>query len=264
VLPDGSLLVIDQGKNALIKFDSKGTVVGTFTGQNTPAGELKNPTGVAADAQGNIYIADTWNHRVVKLNPALQFVTTWGTYASTNGIVSASPGTFYGPRAVAVDSQGNVYVTDTGNKRIEEFNSDGKFLAAFGGVGTAPGQLNEPVGIAFTQDGNLVVADLWNRRIQVLGPDGTAKRQWTVATWQTNVHNEPYVAVAPNGTVYVSDPMAQPGRILVYGADGSPEAVWEVSGAGLSYPTGLAVGPNNTLYVTDSQNHRVVVLAGRP
>ena len=261
VMPDGSLLVVDQGTSSVTKINPADSVVASFTGTGTTA--LKNPTGVGFDSQGNVFVADTWNHRIVKLDSSLHFVSTWGAYGTTGGQASGQPAAFYGPRAVAVDAKGDVFVTDTGNKRIQEFDNSGKFLAQFGGVGDGPGRLNEPVGLAFAPDGNVVVADLWNRRLQVLTPSGQPVTQWPVLSWQTNVHNEPYIAVGTDGVVYVTDPNITPGRVLVYAAQGQPLAVWTLSGNGLNDATGLAVGPDNQLYITDSGNQRIVVVAGK-
>jgi uncharacterized protein (TIGR03663 family) len=260
-LPDGSLMVVDQGSNSVTKLAPDGTVAASFTGSGTTA--LKNPTGVGVDSKGNVFVADTWNHRIVKLDSSLHFVTAWGSYGTTGGQATGQPAQFYGPRAIAIDSHDDVYVTDTGNKRIQEFDDNGKFLAQFGGVGDGPGHLNEPVGLAIAPDGNLVVADLWNRRMQVLTPTGQPVAQWPVLTWQTNVHDEPYVAVGPDGMIYVTDPNVVPGRVLVYSAKGDPLAVWTLAGTALSDPTGLAVGPNNELYITDSGNRRMVAVAGK-
>ena len=261
VMPDGSLLVVDQGTSSVTKISPSGGVVAIYSGSGNTA--LKNPTGVGFDSQGNVFVADTWNHRIVKLDSSLHFVSTWGAYGTTGGQASGHPSAFYGPRAIAVDAKGDVFVTDTGNKRIQEFDNNGKFLAQFGGVGDGPGHLNEPVGLAFAPDGNLVVADLWNRRVQVLTSSGQPVAQWPVLTWQTNVHNEPYVAVGADGVVYVSDPNVTPGRVLVYSAQGRPLAVWTLAGVGLNDATGLAVGPNNQLYITDSGNRRIVVVPGK-
>lgn len=261
VLPDGSLLVVDQASNTVTKISAAGQVLAQFSGAGNTA--LKNPTGIGVDKQGNVFVADTWHHRIVKLDSSLHFVKAWGSYASTGGQATGDPGRFYGPRAIAVDAHDNVFVTDTGNKRVQEFDDNGKFLGQFGGVGVDPGHLNEPVGLAVAPDGNLVVADTWNRRIQVLTAGGQPVAQWPVLDWLTNVHNEPYVAVGADGVVYVTDPNVIPGRILVFSAQGKPIATWTLAGTALNDPTGLAVGPNNQLYVTDSGNRRIVVLAGK-
>ncbi|MCL4544908.1 MAG: TIGR03663 family protein [Chloroflexi bacterium] len=261
VLPDGTIFVVNQDSGTVDKIAPNGAVVAQYVGTGRQA--LKLPTGLAVDSQGNVFIADTWNHRIVMLSKTLQFVRAWGSFAATNGQLNAAPGKFYGPRSIAIDKQDHLFVTDTGNKRVEEFDESGKLLYLFGGGGSAPGQLSEPVGIAFTPDGNLVIADTWNRRLQLMTPQGQPLAQWPVVPWQTNVHNEPYVAVGQDGIIYVTNSDAKPGSIYVFSPRGLPLAVWHVAGTALNYPTGLAIGPGNQLYVSDSGNQRIVVLPGR-
>jgi DNA-binding beta-propeller fold protein YncE len=72
--------------------------------------------------------------------------------------------------AIAVNEQGQVFVTDTGNKRVVVFDSDGNYITKFGSTGLGPGQFDEPVGIAVDEAGQVFVADTWNQRIQVFMP----------------------------------------------------------------------------------------------
>jgi DNA-binding beta-propeller fold protein YncE len=72
--------------------------------------------------------------------------------------------------ALAVDAEGNVYVADTGNKRIIIFDADGNYLTEFGTAGLDPGQFDEPVGVAVDEDGTVYVTDTWNQRIQTFEP----------------------------------------------------------------------------------------------
>src|SRR5581483_8759931 len=84
------------------------------------------------------------------------------------GKLGISRGEFNSPSDVTVDSRGNIWVADTNNNRIEEFDANGNFVAAFGGGGTAPGRFNQPWSVAVDDDGTLYVADTWNHRIQKL------------------------------------------------------------------------------------------------
>ena len=85
----------------------------------------------------------------------------WGYFGQAE-----KPEAFWGPRDVAVDTAGRVYVVDTGNKRVVIFAADGNYISQFGSAGLGPGQFDEPVGIAFDQRA-VYVADTWNQRIQV-------------------------------------------------------------------------------------------------
>jgi DNA-binding beta-propeller fold protein YncE len=77
-------------------------------------GEFSNPQGVATDSSGNVYVADTWNHRIQKFDPSGGFITKWGSSGASNG-------QFISPLGVAIDSSGKVYVADSGNNRIQKF-----------------------------------------------------------------------------------------------------------------------------------------------
>ena len=130
-----------------------------------------------------------------------------------------NPTDFWGPRDVAVDADGLVYVADTGNKRIRVYTPDGEFLRDIGSGGSAPGQLNEPVGLAIHPDGRLFVADTWNRRIQVFDSSGQFLTGWTVSAWYGDQGNRPYLALdAERSQLYVTDPDAA--RVLVYDFNG--------------------------------------------
>jgi DNA-binding beta-propeller fold protein YncE len=100
-------------------------------GSGVPGSSFNRPTDVAWDRAGNIYIADGIgaNNRVVKLDKDGRFIKHWGATGS-------GPGQFNGVKALAVDAQGNVYVADAGNKRIQVFDAEGGFKSEFGNVGT--------------------------------------------------------------------------------------------------------------------------------
>ena len=87
------------------------------------------------------------------------FLTKWGTSGSGDG-------QFKYPYGIAVASDGNVYVGDTLNNRIQKFTSDGAFVTKWGTSGTGDGQVVEPRAIAFASDGSVYVAELGNQRIQ--------------------------------------------------------------------------------------------------
>ena len=77
------------------------------------------------------------------------------------------------PWGITIDSNGDVYIADWRNDRIQKFTPDGKFLKQFGESGTGEGQLNRPTSVAVDKDGVVYVADWLNNRLQVFGPDGT-------------------------------------------------------------------------------------------
>ena len=161
-----------------------------------------------------VYVADTWNHRIQKFSADGTPVTSWGT--PNYDPVSSGPFGLWGPRGIALDSQGHVLVADTGNKRILIYDSDGNFISQFGGQGAGAGQFDEPVGLAFDGDGNLYVADTWNQRIQVFAPSSdksnyTPSLQWGIAGWYSqSLDNKPYIAIDQHGHIFAIDPELLP------------------------------------------------------
>jgi predicted DNA-binding antitoxin AbrB/MazE fold protein len=125
----------------------------------SPEEQFNWPRGVAVDTSGNVYVADTDNHRIQKFTSDGTFLTKWGA----RGFVD---GQFDSPYGVAVDASGNVYVADTFNHRIQKFTSDGKFLTTWGSCCSGDGQFWLPRAVAVDTSGNVYVADSGNSRIQ--------------------------------------------------------------------------------------------------
>ncbi len=217
----------------------------------------------------------------MKYSPDLRPMTSWGTgdldlgdgrrATITEGDPArnaAAPLGFFGPRGVAVDAAGNVYIADTGNKRIVVTDSNGTFLYQFGGAGSAPGQFNEPTSLAFDAAGNLYVADTWNGRVQVFTRtadgriDPTPLTTWPVAGWQPNTYDDPMLAVSPDGTVYV----AVPARQYIFVASIGGEALLQWTGFGrdgvpITSPSGLAVATDGSIWVVDRPGGRAARFA---
>ncbi|MGB9724494.1 MAG: flippase activity-associated protein Agl23 [Chloroflexia bacterium] len=294
----GNLFIADSGNHRVARFDAQGNPSswGSFcdllTGEGCldPDGEgplqpgdgqFKTPWGIAVDGQGRVYVADTWNHRIQVFDGEGNFLGKWG-----EGVLvdtgedatarSAHPFGFYGPRAVAVDSQGTIYVADTGNERIlayrvhpdESGRLSAEYLYQWGTTGSAPGQFLEPVGLAVDAAGRLYVADTWNMRVQVFAPgtDGRIAPQpaatWEVPGWElsTGDNNKPYIAVAPGGQVYFT----VPGRNYVAATDGAGKVLLVWSGVDaqqvpMSIPVGIAVDELGRVYVSDSGNGRILI-----
>ncbi|MGB8644518.1 MAG: flippase activity-associated protein Agl23 [Anaerolineae bacterium] len=258
----GNLYVGDSQNHVVQKFDPSGKFLLQWGSQGNGPGQFSEPWGLAVDKQGYVYVADTWNHRIEKFDTNGKFILQWGSF-NDGGQNPLTPDQFYGPRDIAIDGDGNLWVTDTGNKRILKFDPLGKSLGVFGGQGGDPGQFLEPVGIAIDGQGNIYVADTWNQRIQKFDKDFQPLLQWPVQGWDTqSVVNKPYLAVDANGNLYAADPEGY--RIIKFSNTGTVLAVWGTAGSDLSsmqLPTGVTVGPDGRVYVADAGNNRVLIFA---
>jgi uncharacterized protein (TIGR03663 family) len=263
----GNVYIADSDNHRIQKFDATGKFLlmwGSKSSEgvpNPPPSTFNQPWGIAVDKAGNVYVSDTWNHRIQKFDATGKFLTMWGTNGDTRGVAQGSPMLLYGPRAIAVDAQNNLYVSDTGNKRVTKFSAVGEPLGQYGGVGADAGQFLEQVGLAIDHRGNIFVADTWNQRIQKFDANFNFVMQWSVEAWDSQtVVNKPYLAVDSDGNVFATDPDGA--RVLKFSNDGKLLAVFGVRGSDLAsfnLPTGMAFDAQGNLYVADSGNQRVLV-----
>jgi len=260
---EGNVYVADSQNHRIQVFDTRGHPLRTWGREGALPGEFKEPWGVAVSPDGLVYVADTWNHRIQVFEPDGTFLRMWGTFGEAP-VPSASADLLYGPRDLAFDSQGYLYIADTGNKRILKCDPQGRLIAAVGGAGSEPGQFQEPVGIAFDANDLLYVADTWNQRIQVLDRDLKYVRSWQVCAWDgMSVVNKPYLAIDRRGSVWATDPEGY--RLLRFASDGALLATYGQYGSDLSamdLPTGIAIDQLGRVLVSDSNNHRILVFGG--
>lgn len=265
VSADGTVYVLDTGNHRVQVFDSKGQFLRMWGSKGPDAGQLQEPWGIAVDREGYVIVADTWNHRIVRFTPDGQVAAMWGQYGTTGGTLGA-PSVFWGPRGVAVDSEGNIYVTDTGNKRVQKFSPAGEFLGQWGGYGVENGQFDEPVGIAIDRAGNIYVADTWNRRVQKFDSQFNFVKTWDILSWEgESVLNKPYLTVGVDNRLYISDPEGY--RVLVYDLEGKFVATFGVFGTdakSFNLPTGIAASSDGFIYVADAGNHRIMKFSVLP
>jgi DNA-binding beta-propeller fold protein YncE len=166
-------------------------------------------------------------------------------------------GQFDTPRAIAIDSAGNIFVADTGNWRIEKFSPTGTFLNIIGAKRSGHGQLADPNGIAIDRAGNIYVAEIDSKhRVQKLGPDGTF-----IAEWAPGLYGPRKIAIGPDDSIYVVD--SGHNRIVKFSPNGQVLASWGSDGSGdgqFSGVSSVAVDPTtDRVYVADPLNRRMQV-----
>lgn len=265
-----TIYVVDSGNLRVQRYDINGKFVGAWDGSADPALAFatqfgQGPQGIATDANGLIYVADTWNHRIVVLDAQGTVVRELGQKGVITDTADApdpnvETGRFYGPRGVAVDN-GEIYVVDTGNERVQVFAQDGTFLRTFGGAGNGDGKLTEPTGIAIGPDGNVWVSDSGNGRLSVFTKAGAFVKEVPVEAWKNQILNQTerinYLAFGPNGMLYATNPGA--GEIEVFNP-ATGQQIYAGKGTGsqtLKSPIGISVAHDGKVYVSDSGTSRV-------
>ncbi|MGH2610167.1 MAG: 6-bladed beta-propeller, partial [Tepidiformaceae bacterium] len=171
---EGNLYVIDPESRRLQKFDSQGNfIVGVSIRQDADnLGEAAEPWGIGIGPQGEVAVADTFGWRVRVFDSNLEFTGVQFGDPPTSP-EDPSDTQLFGPRDIAFDAQGNMWVTDTGHARIQVFSASGGFVRSIGSRGDGPGEFDEPVGLAIADDGTVFVADMYNRRVVMLNADGS-------------------------------------------------------------------------------------------
>ncbi len=268
VSSDGNVIYIADSNNLRVeRFSSDGEFIGVWNAETDPnlafaSAFNSGPTGLTVSEDDLIYVADTWNHRVVVIDRSGQFVREIGQRGGSADLAdspdpSTDTGLFFGPRGIAVHN-GDIYVTDTGNERVQVFASDGTFLRAFGGHGSEPGKLIEPVGIAVDAAGRVYVADSGNARLSIFESDGTPVTQVPVPSWEGQQNRINYLAFGPDGLLYMTAPDA--GVVDVF--DPVSNTILTTTrgpvDTPLQQPIGIAVMPNGELLVTDGELNDVV------
>jgi sugar lactone lactonase YvrE len=293
---DGSGHVyVADGSNNRIRMITPGGVVSTFAGSlgagsdngTVSVARFFNPTGVAIDGSGNVYVADQNNHLIRKITPVgvVSTLAGSGSQGFANGIGTAASFSF--PSEIAVDGLGNVYVADQDNFRIRKITPAGvvstfagSSVAGFAnGTGTAA-SFSPLTGLALDVSGNVYVADYGNHSIRKITPAGvvstlagSGSQGSSDGTGTAASFNYPTrVVVDGSGNVYVADrtnnlirKITPTGVVITLAGSGS---VGSANGMGIAAsfngPSGVAIDGSGNLYVADTYNNRIRKITGIP
>ncbi|MBC7223749.1 MAG: glycosyltransferase family 39 protein, partial [Anaerolineae bacterium] len=250
--------------------------------QGAEPGQFQDPRGVAVDAAGNVYVADTGNRRIQKftadgallqvfgqdaglkepfdlavapngdlyvLDPQSDNVAHFGPDGAYLGRLGVGIGLFR-PRGLAVDAAGNLYLADTGRSRVLKLAPTGQVLAEVCTAGDGPGQVRQPTDVAVAPDGSLYVVDPSLRLVQRLDAQGRYVQGWTIPA--ANTFDGPHLAWHPSGLLLVTEPEGH--QVYAYDGEGRLVTSWGGEGSGpgqFAKPIGIAVGPGGEVLVTD-------------
>lgn len=254
------LVIADTGNHRLRNYTHDGMFIDKWGTEGSGSGEFRSPVGVAVTADNHVWVADSANHRLQKTEISSRSLRRApGTLTDLFDGDQAAP--FGAPVDVAVDGDGNLYVVDREQDRVQKFAPSGELVKAWGGHGDGEGELDRPTAVAVDGEGNVLVADSGNDRVQKFDADGRFLMQWGTSGSNGGEFRQPTgVAVDRENNVYVAD--SHNHRIQKFDAEGRylGWAGGEGSDDGqLLEPYGVVVDSQGRIYVTDSGNHRIQV-----
>ncbi len=253
--------------------------------------KLKFPSGVAQDKEGNIYIADTYNHRVRKVDFKSGIITTIAGNGKDGFSGDGGPATeasLSEPSGILLDQESNIYVSDLRNNRIRKIDKAKGIIMTVAGNGeisfegdngpAIQASLANPSSMAMNKEGNIYIADTFNDRIRLLdvktGLISTAagdNGRYKIGQQETSEKylSRPYlIALDSAENIYVTDSDnhlirkidSQTGEITNIAGNGeigcSPDGA-PANEASLNYPSGIAIDSKDNLYIADTFNHRI-------
>ena len=231
-------------------------------GANTPGQGMRFPIDLAL-RDGVVYVVNRSFEeeflplgaiRVCMVNENEEWLGDIGSYGQADG-------QFVWATAIALDSQGLVYVSDEWLQRISIFQKDGRFLGKWGAPGSGDGEFNRPSGMAFDKDDNLYVVDGFNHRVQVFSKEGKLLDKFGSQGSGDGQLNMPWgIFIDERGDIWIAD--WGNSRIQKFAPDGRSLARFGSHGdlpGQFNHPTGVCVDKDGDIYVADWYNNRVEI-----
>jgi DNA-binding beta-propeller fold protein YncE len=220
-------------------------VVWNIKGDPNP---FDHPTNLAVDQQDNLYVVDAGNDRIQKFDNNGKFIMMWGASGAGDREFDFARGNGDYLGGVAMDVQGNIYVVDSGNQRIQKFDPSGNFILKWGSEGTNDGQFMSPVDAAIDGQGNIYVIDDRRNDVQKFDPNGN----FLLKFGGERIFNPGGLAVDEQGNVYVAG--FQTEQIEKFDSDGKFLKSWGSVGSGdnqFDSPCDVAVDAQGNVYVAN-------------
>ena len=294
----GNLYIADTQNHRIRRVDSATGFISTVAGNGTPgfsgdgglatSASLINPSGVAVDASGNLFIADDLNHRIRRVDASTGTITTVAGTGTNTFSGAGGPATSAGlnfPRRVAVDASGNLFISDTSNGRIRRVDASTGIITTVAGTGTftfsgdggpaTSASLKSPLSVVLDASGNLFIADTQNNRIRrvntatgIIGTvAGGGVGDGGPATSASLAFPEG-AAVDASGNLFIADRInhrfrkvdAATGIITTVAGDGISGFSGDgglATSASLAFPEGAAVDGSGNLFIADISNQRI-------
>lgn len=224
-----------------------------FGSEGDQAGQFRNPSGIAIDPEGNVYIADTGNNRVQKFD-------RYGRFLRQVGGFGWGREQFDRPLDVCASTGLDVFVADYNNERIERYDAHLNYISSFYSDDASPEGLRFgfPLSVAISTHGELFIVDGENRRLLKVNSFGMPELSFGDFRWaQGRLERPAQVAVSGKDLVYAAD--AGAGRVLVYDYYGN--FVREIGAGVLREPVGVAVDVRGNVWVADTGNDRIVAFS---
>jgi streptogramin lyase len=284
----GNLYIADVGNSVIRKMDTAG-LVSTFAGMGGVKGaangmdslaSFNKPFGVAADASGNVYVADAGNNQIRMISAVTGMVNTFAGTGTTGALNVADSVSFNSPLGVAVDGTGNIYVADYENNLVRKITQAGvvSTLAGSGAKGADDGldtaaTFNLPQALAVDAAGNVYVVDNGNDLIRKVTPTGqvstfagSGQSGNSDGTGTGASFNSPFgITIDTSGNLYIADSgnnlirkITPGGTVTTIAGSGSRGAA-DGTGRAASFdtPAGIAVDKSGNIYVADENNNLI-------
>ncbi len=243
---EGLVYVSDNTANMVHLLDlTKGTI-----GAVGDAGSVRQPLGLAIDAQRRLYIVDAGRHMVLVYSHEHKPLLSFGGMDRLEK-----------PAFLAVsDSLDRVYVTDAKGSKVVVFDKQGKFLFEFGQSGSGEGEFFSPQGIAVNAEGKVFVVDMFNFRVQVFSAEGVFISDFG----EQGIHQSQFelpkdIAIDSDGYIHVTDPRKS--ALLSFREDGrflmSTGMGRSAHAMGFTMPSGIAIDKNDQVFITDNLLRRI-------